>query len=247
MPGAVRSATPPTAVWGQRRHVAKGRGRNAAPLLASRWWRRRPRPPSGGGVFRGPFFFLCFFMRERPAGPGPAHVTSGGSILPPSLPATPPGGRRRGCAPWSSRVQVRAPAAVPTQRHHFAQCETIPVSLASVYGGASEREKRQEQEPLSKPPRGGRSPAHHTQQQLDNAAHPALLMYEQPRNSMCLPMKSHTWTKAGICPRIDCLRAACGSNLRKPDQSAPRPRRQPRLCPPHFCISRSIRPKTLQS
>lgn len=129
MPGAVRDAAPPTVVWGQRRRVAKGRGRSAAPLLASRWRRRRPRPPSGGGVFAGLIFFLFFYARaagrarprprdkrqRRPSSESPRNATRG---------------RRRGRAPWSSQVQERAPAAVPTQRHHFAQCETIPVSLA---------------------------------------------------------------------------------------------------------------------
>lgn len=123
-----------------------------------------PSASFGRWGFRGPYFFFFFLMRERPAGPGPAHVTSGGGILPPSLPATPPGG---GGGVLRGRLEFKCARPRPYRHRgtilHNAR-PSLSRSFASVYGGASEREKRQEQEPLSKPPRGGRSPAHHTQQ-----------------------------------------------------------------------------------
>lgn len=108
MPGqAGAHVAPPTSVG-----TAQGRGRSAAPISSLQ---------DGGGDALGNrqavgfsrasriLSFFIFKSAERPAGPGPAHVTSGGGEgFPPESPRSAAWRRRGARAPWSSRVSVRA-------------------------------------------------------------------------------------------------------------------------------------------
>lgn len=198
---------------------AKGRG--ATPVL--RFQTAVPSSSSGRWGFRGP----CLFFTQS-GRPGLAHESSGGGGLPPSPPTRHQMGGGGGRAPWSSRVSVRTPRS--EQRHHFAQCER-PFLLAHFRFTVPLKEKRENNKRSRFRNNHGEEAAPHP----PRAAFNILLTLTRPRLERPLPAKR----TRSPCEATD--RAphdiSCQPNLQEPDQSAPRPRRQPRLCPPHFAPS----------